>query len=44
MTNFGEEKALKIVSKLKIVLNLLYNHYAKNVEGSEARSSNEEWR
>jgi len=41
MNNVGEKKAEKIVTKLKNVLDQLYNHYAKSVGGSGDRLSNE---
>jgi len=41
-SNVDEEKAKKIVTKLKNALEQLYNHYAKNVGGSGDRLSNEE--
>jgi hypothetical protein len=34
-TNVGMEKAKKVVDQFKSVLDQLYQHYAKNVEGSE---------
>jgi Holliday junction resolvasome RuvABC DNA-binding subunit len=43
MSNVGEKKAEKIVTKLKNVLDQLYNYYAKSVRGSGDRLSNEEW-
>jgi Holliday junction resolvasome RuvABC DNA-binding subunit len=43
MNNVGVKKAEKIVTKLKNVLDQLYNHYAKSVGGSRDRISNEEW-
>jgi len=42
MSNVGEKKAEKIVTKLKNVLDQLYNHYAKSVGGNGDRLSNEE--
>jgi hypothetical protein len=42
MSNIGEKKGEKIVTKLKNVLDQLYNHYAKSVGGSGDRLSNEE--
>jgi Holliday junction resolvasome RuvABC DNA-binding subunit len=42
MSNVGKKKAEKIVSKLKNILDQLYNHYIKSVGGSRDRLSNEE--
>jgi hypothetical protein len=41
--NVWVEKTEKIVSKLKNFLDWLYTHNVKNVGGSGARLSNEEW-
>jgi hypothetical protein len=43
-SNVGEEKAERIITKLKNTLEQLYNHYAKNVMnvGGSGDKSNEE--
>jgi hypothetical protein len=40
-SNVDEEKVERIITKLKNALEQLYNHYAKNVGGSEDKSNEE---